>query len=595
MNPLLLSAVSIGAALILGAIFTPIVIRLAHARGWIVAPRADRWHRKPTALMGGIAIYGAFMVAYILHDRQADPWILLAASVMFALGLYDDLKEVKPFVKLFGQIAVSLLLVFKGHVFGGGYLSWAGIPLTFLWVIGITNAINLLDNMDGLSAGISSIVALISAILALQQGAIGLAVFGFSLAGACFGFLFYNFNPARIFMGDSGSLFLGFSVAYLSLAIQHTARNSTGVLVLLIPIGLMAIPIMDTTLVTVRRILSGRRIDQGGRDHTSHRLVALGLSERQAVLLLYLISAIWGLVIFLLYGSDTTTVLLLIGMLTIFSVIFTMYLSSVRVYSETEEKLAYLRSRGQAMGSVFGLRFLLMHKKLILGISVDMVIVSLSFFMAARSTQIDLGGDFRLLGVFILLRILSFYLFDLYNRVWRYVATHELLGHLYAVLFSSAAVFIVNRVFGFGPRLTNSFFLTDFFVTLSGLIFSRLLWRALREYFDRTAASRKQRVLIYGAGDGGYILIREIIQNYRYGMSPVGFLDDDPAKRNMSIAGVRIFGGLEDLAEAVRRTKAEVVVTSMRQLDPERRARLDALVAEAGVALKRFEVSISEG
>ena len=185
--------------------------------------------------------------------------------------------------------------------------------------------------------------------------------------------------------------------------------------------------------------------------------------------------------------------------------------------------------------------------------------------------------------------------FDLYNRVWRYVATHELLGHLYAVVFSSAAVLIVNRVFGFGPRLTNSFFLTDFFVTLSGLIFSRLLWRALREYFDRTAASRKQRVLIYGAGDGGYILIREIIQNYRYGMSPVGFLDDDPAKRNMSIAGVRIFGGLEDLAEAIRRTQAEVVVTSMRHLDPERRARLEALVAEAGVALKRFEVSISEG
>ena len=595
MTSFLLSIVSIGAAMLLGAIFTPLVIRLAHARGWIVAPRADRWHRKPTALMGGIAIYAAFMVAYILHDRQADPWILLAASVMFALGLYDDLKEVKPFVKLFGQIAVSLLLVFKGHVFGGGYLSWVGIPLTFLWVIGITNAINLLDNMDGLSAGISSIVALISAILALQQGAMGLAIFGFSLAGACFGFLFYNFNPARIFMGDSGSLFLGFSVAYLSLAIQQTSRNSSGILVLLVPIGLMAIPIMDTSLVTVRRILSGRRIDQGGRDHSSHRLVALGLSEKKAVLLLYLLSAVWGLLIYMLQESDHTMVLLLIALLTIFSVIFTIYLSSVRVYSESEEKLAYLRSRGQAMGNVFGLRFLLMHKKLILGITVDMIIVSLSFFMAARSTQVDLGGDYRMLGVFILFRILAFYLFDLYNRVWRYVATHELLGHLYAVVISSAAVMIVNRGFVFGPRLTNSFFLTDFFVTLSGLIFSRLLWRSFREYFDRSAASRNQRVLIYGAGDGGYILIREMIQNHRYGMSPVGFLDDDLAKRHMSIAGIRIFGGLEDLAEAVKRTRAEAVVTSMRQLDPEKRAALAALAVASGLVVRRFEVSISEG
>jgi UDP-GlcNAc:undecaprenyl-phosphate GlcNAc-1-phosphate transferase len=594
MNSLFLFAVSIGAAFLLALIATPLVIRLAHARGWIVAPRADRWHRRPTALMGGIAIFAAFLVAYLLHDREADSWILGACVIMFSLGLYDDLREVKPFVKLFGQILVSLILIFKGYVFGGGYLAWAGIPLTFLWVIGITNAINLLDNMDGLSAGISAIIAGISAVLALQHGNISLAVFGCSLAGACLGFLVFNFNPARIFMGDSGSLFLGFSVAFLSLAIQQTARNSTGILVLLIPIGLMAIPIMDTTLVTIRRILSGRRIDQGGRDHTSHRLVALGLSERKAVLLLYGISAIWGVAIFLLYRADATTVLLLLLLLTIFSVIFTMYLSSVRVYSESEEKLAYLRSRGQSMKGGFGLRFLLMNKKLILGVVVDIVIVSLSFFMALRSTQVDLSGDYRLLAVFILFRILSFQAFNLYNRVWRYVATSELLGHLYAVLISSVGVLLVNRLFGLGPRLTNSFYLTDFFVTLSGLIFSRLLWRALREYFDRSAASQKRRAIIYGAGDGGYILIRELIQNYAYGLTPVGFLDDDQAKHNMSIAGIRIMGGLESLPEVVKKTGAEVVVSSMRGLDEAKLEQLRNLVREAGIRLHRFEVHVTE-
>jgi len=586
----LAGAVPLGLALAVALILAWVLTR-RRVRGLALdRPNERSLHRDPVPRTGGLAIVGGVFAGWLLLHPPFHLAVTLTLLALASLSFIDDVRSLPVTVRLLAHLAAGgiVMTVFPGLPL----LLWLAGMLGVAWMI---NLYNFMDGSDGLAGGMAFFGFGFYGAAAALQGDVGYACAAWVVSAAALGFLVFNFHPARIFMGDSGSLFLGFSVAYLSLAIQHTARNSTGVLVLLIPIGLMAIPIMDTTLVTIRRILSGRRIDQGGRDHTSHRLVALGLSERQAVLLLYLISAIWGLVIFLLYGSDTTTVLLLIGLLTIFSVIFTMYLSSVRVYSETEEKLAYLRSRGQAMGSVFGLRFLLMHKKLILGISVDMIIVSLSFFMAARSTQIDLGGDFRLLGVFILLRILSFYLFDLYNRVWRYVATHELLGHLYAVVFSSAAVFIVNRVFGFGPRLTNSFFLTDFFVTLSGLIFSRLMWRALREYFDRTAASRKQRVLIYGAADGGYILIREIIQNYRYGMSPVGFLDDDPAKRNMSIAGVRIFGGLEDLAEAIRRTQAEVVVTSMRHLDPERRARLESLVAEAGVALKRFEVSISEG
>jgi len=568
------------------------MIRVAQAKGWVVKPRADRWHRKPTALMGGIAIFAAFLLAYIVLTRASDPWVITACMLMFGIGVYDDLREVKPFVKLFGQIVVSLVLIFKGYVFGGGILGWFGIPLTFLWVIGITNAINLLDNMDGLAAGITAIVSLASAILAFQHGQVELAAFGFTLSGACIGFLFYNFNPARIFMGDGGSLFLGFSVSYLSLAVQQGVRNSAGILVLLVPIGLMAIPIMDTTLVTIRRILSGRRIDQGGRDHSSHRLVALGLSERKAVLLLYLLAAIWGAAVFLLSTLDIVTILSILLLLTIFTVVFTLYLSSVRVYNESEERMAYLRSRGEEVKNISGIRFLLLHKKLILGVAIDMAIVSLSFFAAARTTQVDLGGDYRLLAVFIPVRILFFQLFNLYNRVWRYVATHELLGHLYAVFFSTCLLLMVNRAVGFGPALTNSFFITDFFVTLSGLIFSRLLWRALREYFDRTAAGSKKKALIYGAGDAGYMLIREIIQNYAYGLTPVGFIDDDPAKHNMSVAGIRIYGGLDHLPHALEQTGAQVVVASMRNLDAEKKERLVGLASAAGVPLLRFEVGV---
>jgi len=169
-----------------------------------------------------------------------------------------------------------------------------GIPFTFIWVIGITNAINLLDNMDGLAGGIVCITASIAGILNLMIGQLPIAYMAFAIAGASLGFLFYNFNPAKIFMGDCGSLFLGYLVAFFGVSIQQSSGSSSAILMLLVPISLMSIPIMDTTLVTIKRLLAGRRIDQGGRDHTSHRLVAMGLSEKKAVLILYFVSALWG-------------------------------------------------------------------------------------------------------------------------------------------------------------------------------------------------------------------------------------------------------------------------------------------------------------
>src|SRR5476651_1482280 len=268
----------------------PLVIKLANYKGWVVYPRNDRWHTKPTALMGGIGIFISFSIAVFVTGTISGfvTWtIYCAALIMFIIGLIDDIKEVKPVFKLLGQIACSFLLIYHGYTFGGGLLSWAGIPLTFIWVIGITNAINLLDNMDGLAGGISAIIATICGVLGILNGEYNLAVMAFSIAGATIGFLFYNFKPARIFMGDSGSLFLGFSLSFLSVAVQSKLGSSSAILVLLIPISLMAIPIMDTTLVTIKRLAAGRRIDQGGKDHTSHRLVALGLSEKKAVLILY--------------------------------------------------------------------------------------------------------------------------------------------------------------------------------------------------------------------------------------------------------------------------------------------------------------------
>ncbi len=158
---------------------TPLIIKLAYRKGWVVYPRNDRWHKKPTALMGGIGIFLAFNIAFFCIAKQFNWQIYSAFCLMFIIGLVDDLKEVKPVYKMLSQVICSFVLVFSGLEFGGGLLGWFGVPLTFMWVIGITNATNLLDNMDGLASGISSIVAVITGVLATIKGDVNLAIIAF--------------------------------------------------------------------------------------------------------------------------------------------------------------------------------------------------------------------------------------------------------------------------------------------------------------------------------------------------------------------------------------------------------------------------------
>jgi UDP-GlcNAc:undecaprenyl-phosphate GlcNAc-1-phosphate transferase len=284
------------------ALLTPLVMQMAWRIGAVARPRVDRWHQRPTALLGGVALYVASIAAAaltlprVLPDSAARiPCISLwaAATLVFVLGLLDDRRGLGPSVKLAGEVAAACLLVVSGLRVPCIASPWLAAPLTILWVVGITNAVNLLDNMDGVVAGVVAIAAL--AVAALGAGHGEVTVLALCLAGACCAYLFFNFHPARIFMGDCGSLYLGFSISALSLmaGMQHEGNVTAA---LLAAITVLAVPIFDTTLVIVARRRHGRPVMQGGRDHTSHRLVALGLSERSAALLLYACSAVLGVV-----------------------------------------------------------------------------------------------------------------------------------------------------------------------------------------------------------------------------------------------------------------------------------------------------------
>ncbi|MGH7857621.1 MAG: MraY family glycosyltransferase [Candidatus Binatia bacterium] len=275
-----------------GLVLVPLVRRVARDRGVVASPRPDRWHRRPTALMGGIAIWAAVLAGIAsASPPQHHLWgLLLGGSVLVVVGFVDDIVRLRPATKLVAQIfaaAVAIQFGFRVEFFPFEVLNLAA---SFLWIVAITNAVNLLDNMDGLAAGIVWI-AVVALLGSAAPAPSGVTLLSMSMSGAIAAFLIFNFPPASVFMGDCGSMFLGFVVAGLALAGTHASEAASFILV---PALILTIPILDTTLVTVTRFLAGRSIAMGGRDHVSHRLVRLGFSEKQAVILLWLLAVLAG-------------------------------------------------------------------------------------------------------------------------------------------------------------------------------------------------------------------------------------------------------------------------------------------------------------
>lgn len=584
-------------AFVYSLIATPLVIKLANIRGWVVAPRPDRWHTKPTALMGGIAIYFSFVSIVIASSiyYQFDWLIISSFSIMFITGLIDDLYELKPIYKLIAQVISTFILVYKGFVFGNDLLGWAGVPITFLWVIGITNAINLLDNMDGLSAGISSIVALIIGAISIIEGDAHTAILSFVLAGATLGFLKYNFNPAKIFMGDCGSLFLGFALSFLALSVQKNLNDTSVYIILILPLALMVIPILDTSLVTIKRLISGRKIYMGGKDHTSHRLVAMGLTEKKAVLLLYGICLLWGITTVLLSSyKDTSLYLPVVAILLIATAFFGLFLSNVKVYNESEEKIAYLRSRGQNVetGGVL-LRLLLMNKKLIFGVSFDILIISASFYLTAKVIGVNTFSSYSILALFIVVKIVLFFIGSSYRRTWRYISFSDINSNIISGFIASALLLILCAILYNELSIPIQFFLIDFLLSFSGIIMMRVMFKYFRETLLRYR-TYTDKVVIYGAGELGHMLSKQLYLSDKYKFKPVAFIDDDATIKQTIINGIEIKGTPSDVVEICKNVNASIVIAASSLIDDVKLKQLKEVLGENNIRLLRFEARMLE-
>ena len=310
--------IAFGIALAVSLFITPGVMWLAGRTGAYDAPDARKVHEHPIPRIGGLGIYIAFMAAVLLvngiYGRNGEIehgilGILAGGTVIVLVGLIDDYKNLPAKVKLLGQIAAAAVTVvlfdvridFITDPFGDYiYLEFMAI----FWIVGITNTVNLIDGLDGLAAGVATIASMTIFLVSLQFGFEPIAVLTAALAGSAFGFLYYNFNPARIFMGDTGSMFLGFILAGISV---FGAVKSAATIALIVPILALGLPILDTTFAIVRRKRAGVPIFKPDRGHLHHRLLDLGFSQRQAVLLMYVISALLGLAAIALTEVDTGT------------------------------------------------------------------------------------------------------------------------------------------------------------------------------------------------------------------------------------------------------------------------------------------------
>ncbi len=302
-------------------LITPLVKKFAVKIGAVDKPNQRKVHQKIMPRLGGLAIYISFIIGLLVLRPQDEYFlpILIGSIIIILTGVLDDLIELSAKFKLFGQLAAALVVVLGGvnvayiniPFFGELNFGPLSIPLTIIWIVGITNAINLIDGLDGLAAGVSSIALITISGMAILKGDMFVVSIGFVVLGSTLGFLLYNFHPAKIFMGDTGALFLGYMIAVLSLL---GFKNVT-MISLIIPVIILGVPISDTFFAIIRRIVNKQPLSAPDKSHLHHCLLRLGFSHRQTVLLIYAMAAMFGLAAVILTQATVWGSLLVIAIL----------------------------------------------------------------------------------------------------------------------------------------------------------------------------------------------------------------------------------------------------------------------------------------
>ena len=569
-TPLLLCLMAAALSILL----TQGVRRIASRLGAVDQPADRKMHQIPVPRLGGAAVVGAmaatFLVAaladllpqqFLLEDSA--PWraLCLGGAVIFFCGVWDDLSPLSARSKFLAQLVAAGITVWSGVqldrvAFAGDYVFNLGLfslPITILWIVGITNAFNLIDGLDGLSAGLGSIAAATCAAIFFYSGAVDDATVLLVLLGALLGFLPFNFNPAKIFLGDSGSLVLGYVLAVMVVTGSQKYATATAVVIPLLSLG---VPIIDTLLSMIRRMLSNhfcetdrprswrgmvlgfKQVFMADRDHIHHRLMARGLSHRGAVLSLYAAAAaLSALALVSVVAQYRNAVLLLI---------------TVAVATAIGiAKLGYLDGAALRIGSAFEQvdrpKF---DRSFFFGF-IDLLLIALAYWgayallAAGDAVPSVLPWHLNMFPIVALVQLSIFWVSGLYRGLWRAIGVGDLMRVALAVSAGGALSYsfvIINQP----PDGTGSLF--GVHTLLLGWLMGglRSAYR-LVDYSQFHAVLGARPALIYGAGLGGRLLLRELRQNAARGFHAVGFIDDDRKLQGQVVSGLPVLGTGRDL------------------------------------------------
>jgi UDP-GlcNAc:undecaprenyl-phosphate GlcNAc-1-phosphate transferase len=580
MSPTVLLVVTAFGAALVAAAAVFVCAPLAHRLGAVAHPTGDRWHQRPIPLLGGLALALGTWAAITPALGPASPLFVVIAggAACVLVGLVDDLRPLKPQTKLTAQLLVATSVVSAGLRLPVTGVVWCDVLLSLLWLVALANAFNLLDNMDGLAAGVAAIAALAHAALFASVGAIDAARLSAAVAGACAGFLVHNSYPASIFMGDAGSLFLGFTIGASSLLLagEGPARPSA----LVLPALVVLVPIFDSAFVTVYRVLAGRPISQGGRDHVSHRLVAAGFSERQAVLTLYAAAAVSAAVALATARYGVAGAGVAIGLLSVGVVIAGVVLGRVGGYPAARagtpgRRLPTASSFGRQAGAF----------------AIDLLLVALAYFAAYRlrfeqTYAAEESVFVASLPLVVAAKMVAFAMVRTYQGLWRHTSLGDVVRLAQAVVlggvFATLGVLAVFRFQGYSRAL----FVLDGVLLFLFLAGSRAAARLLAEGLRPRPAGRRP-VVIYGAGEAGLMVLREIRSNGALGREAVAFLDDDPALARTDLHGLRVAGGLDRLEEVLSASAVSELIVSSAKIAPERLAQVRDVCEAHGVTIVR--------
>lgn len=584
-------------ALLVSAALVPICRAVALRLGYVVqTPNGlvseDREPRSRTkALFGGVAIVLTVSGGTIAMGAfQPVAVLFVCSAALFLVGLSSDLFRLKPSTKLVAIIAVaSVFLFFDYRLYWSQSLTLDSM-VTLFWIVGITSAFNLLDNMDGLCGGIALIAgsAFLLTVLPVAPDSVLLirAQYLVLLLGAVAGFLIYNVHPASVALGESGSLVIGLNMAVMTLQFAP-GRGSNLLSVIAVPILLLLIPIVDATLVALSRMRAGAPAHAA--HDSSHRLVAIGLSERAAVSLLWVLAAVSGFIAVAADQGDQGVTGLVAALFTIGIALFAVYLMRVQVHENFDPH--------RVPGTIMPLGVALGYRRRLAEVLLDLVLVSVAYygayrllFMDASDFAANFGLFFQSFPIVLGTQMLALFGVGAYRGMWRYFSLSDGLTFAKAVFLgavtSQAAILYLHQFQGYLPNV----FIVYAMMALLLLVGSRASFRLLGE-FARRHRHGGRRLVIYGAGDAGVAALRHLLSDPQNTFRIIGFVDDDFSKRNVRLHGYPVIGGYDHLVGLIMAGDVDAVSVAH---DGSATSGLASLCATHGVSLHRLAIDWRE-